>query len=147
MGASSAPFVPTGLPKRPGSLRIAFHISNKSDKGTVSKTLKELNEAQRKHLKRLAHHRRAIVQTGANGLTDAVLTEVDRGLHDHELIKVRLVANDREERGAMIAEIRERTGAILVQRIGHVAVLYRAHPDKPAIELPGQSVKRKAAHS
>lgn len=113
----------------------------------MSKTQTELDEAQRKHLKRLAHHRRAIVQTGANGLTDAVLTEVERGLHDHELIKVRLVANDREERGAMIAEIRERTGATLVQRIGHVAVLYRPHPEKPAIDLPRRPAGRQAAHS
>ncbi|MDQ2069122.1 ribosome assembly RNA-binding protein YhbY [Natronospira bacteriovora] len=113
----------------------------------MSKPPKALNEAQRKHLKRLAHHRRPIVQTGANGLTDAVMVEIERGLNDHELIKVRLVANDREERGAMIAEICERTSATLVQRIGHVAVLYLPHPKKPVIELPGAPAARKTAHS
>lgn len=104
----------------------------------MSKPAKTLTEAQRKHLKRLAHHLRPIVQTGANGLTDAVVAEMDRGLHDHELIKVRLVAGDRVERSAMIAEVCERLSAALVQRIGHVAVLYRRHPEKPVIELPGR---------
>ncbi|MCP1726991.1 RNA-binding protein [Natronospira proteinivora] len=106
---------------------------------TVSETIAQLNEAQKKHLKRLAHHRKPIVQTGANGLSDAVLAEVERALHDHELIKVRLVAGDRTERSAMIGEVCERTRSALVQRIGHVAVLFRANPDKPVIELPGSN--------
>lgn len=115
---------------------------------TKSKTeTASLTETQRKHLKRLAHHRRPIVQTGANGLTEAVLAEVERGLNDHELIKARVVAGDREERSAMIAEICERTGAVLVQRIGHVAILYRRHPEKPLIELPapGKAGRKRAA--
>jgi len=113
----------------------------------VSNQSKPLGEAQKKHLKRLAHHRRPIVQTGANGLTEAVLAEIERGLNDHELIKTRIVADDREERSNMIAEICERTGATLVQRIGHVAVLYRPHPEKPRIELPGPGHSRRALAS
>ena len=36
----------------------------------------------------------------------------------------------------MIGEIAERTGAALVQRIGHTAVLYRQSKDKRHIVLP-----------
>lgn len=110
----------------------------------MSKPSQSLTEPQRKHLKRLAHHLRPLVQTGANGLTEAVIAEMDRALGDHELVKVRLVAGDREERSAMIAEVCERLEAELVQRIGHVAILYRRHPEKPVIELPRRGASRAA---
>ena len=57
-------------------------------------------------------------------------------LEDHELVKVKVGAEDREVRDAMIAEITGKSGAALVQRIGHVAVLYRASKDKRQIVLP-----------
>jgi len=113
----------------------------------VSKSDSKLSEVQRKHLKRLAHHRKPIVQTGANGLSDAVMAEINRALHDHELIKVRLVAGDRAERSAMIGEVCERSSSELVQRIGHVAVLYRPNPDKPVIELPAASTRKSGVRS
>jgi len=130
------------LPKRPTGLRIRLCPRTEEQVSIVSKRTAQLNEAQKKHLKRLAHHRKPIVQTGANGLTDAVLVEVERALKDHELIKVRLVAGDRTERSAMISEVCERTQAALVQRIGHVAVLFRSNPEKPIIELPAGKRQR-----
>jgi RNA-binding protein len=35
----------------------------------------------------------------------------------------------------MIAAICSASGAELVQRVGHVALLYRRHPEKPRIKL------------
>ena len=57
-------------------------------------------------------------------------------LEDHELVKVKVGAEDREVRDAMIAELAEKSGAALVQRIGHVAVLYRPSKDNRQIVLP-----------
>ena len=57
-------------------------------------------------------------------------------LEHHELIKIKVAAEDREGRDAMIGEIAQRTGAALVQRIGHTAVLYRQSKDKRHIVLP-----------
>lgn len=96
----------------------------------------ELNESQKRYLRGLAHHRKPVVQLGQKGLTNAVLAEVERALDDHELVKVKLNAGDREQRSADVEMIRERTGALLVQRIGNVACLYRRHPEKPRIALP-----------
>jgi len=143
---------PSVCQSSPSASEYGVFPGTKSDSHTVSTSktktaATDLTEPQRKHLKRLAHHRRPIVQTGANGLTDAVLVEIERGLNDHELIKVRLVAGDRDERSAMIAEICERTASTLVQRIGHVAVLYRPHPKKPAIELPQAAKRRSKSYS
>jgi RNA-binding protein len=57
-------------------------------------------------------------------------------LEHHELIKVKVASDDREARDAMIGELATRTGAALVQRIGHVAVLYRPSIDHRRIVLP-----------
>lgn len=95
-----------------------------------------LTEAQRKHLRRLAHDRKVIVQTGSNGITEPLLKELRSALAHHELLKVKVVAADREEREAMVAELCEQTGAELVQRIGHVATLFKRNTDDPKIQFP-----------
>lgn len=96
----------------------------------------ELNEAQKRYLRGLAHQIKPVVLMGANGLTSAVLAEIERALNDHELVKVKLNAGDRDQRARDVALIREETGADLVQRIGNTACLYRRHPEKPKIALP-----------
>ena len=94
-----------------------------------------LSEKQKKYLRTLAHSRKPVVLTGAAGITEALLAEVDVALTRHELIKMRINAADREERQAMIEAISGNTGAELVQRVGHVAVFYRP-AEKPQIMLP-----------
>lgn len=95
-----------------------------------------LRPNQQRHLRSLAHHLRPVVLVGQQGLRDSVYAEIDAALRAHELIKVRVAGEDRGERADLIDAIRERMGADLVQRIGHVAVLFRRNPDKPRIELP-----------
>jgi RNA-binding protein len=95
-----------------------------------------LTNQQTKHLKRLAHHLAPVVIVGQHGLTEGVLNEVSASLEAHELIKVKVNAADREEREAMLAAIAASASAELVQRIGHVAVFYRANPGRPRISLP-----------
>jgi RNA-binding protein len=92
---------------------------------------------QRKALRRLGHDRKAVVLLGAGGLSAAVLEEIERALASHELLKVKVRAADRAERESLIARICACTGADLVQRIGHVALLYRRHPERPRIQLTG----------
>ena len=95
-----------------------------------------LTSAQIRFLRGQAHELKAMLQVGDKGLTDAFLAEADAALEHHELIKVKIAAEDREARDARIAELGERTGAALVQRIGHVAILYRPSSDKRRIVLP-----------
>lgn len=96
----------------------------------------DLTAAQNRFLRGQAHGLKAMLQLGGKGLTDAVVAEVDGALEHHELIKVKVAAADREERDALITALAGRTDAVLVQRIGHVAVLYRPSPDKRQIVLP-----------
>ena len=95
-----------------------------------------LSNAQIRFLRGQAHDLKAMLQVGGKGITDALAAEVDGALEHHELIKVKVAAEDREARDAMIGELVERSDAVLVQRIGHVAVLYRPAKDKRQIVLP-----------
>ena len=56
---------------------------------------------------------------------EAVLKEIDRALHDHELIKIRIAGNDRDFRRGCLIQICESNQAELVQVIGNIGVLYR----------------------
>jgi RNA-binding protein len=97
----------------------------------------KLTEAQRKYLRGLGHRLQPLARVGNAGLSDAFVAEVDHTLGHHELVKVRVPAGgDREGRDAAITGLAERLGAVLVTRIGHVALLYRRNPDAPRIQLP-----------
>ena len=95
-----------------------------------------LTNAQIRFLRGQAHDLRAMLQVGGKGISEALVVEVDGALEHHELIKVKVAADDREVRDGMIAELAGRCGAALVQRIGHTAVLYRPSKDKRQIVLP-----------
>mgnify|MGYP002241342347 CR=1 FL=1 len=71
------------------------------------------------------HHLDPVVLLGANGLTNAVLHEIDRALNDHELIKVRVPSDDREELESIYAEVAEKLGAARVQMIGKLLIFWR----------------------
>ena len=84
-----------------------------------------LSAAERKELKARAHKLEPVVLIGAKGITDEVVTEVDRALKAHELIKVRAPALEREAREEAMQMLCARTGAESVQTIGKVLVIYR----------------------
>ncbi len=76
-------------------------------------------------LRAQAHHLDPVVLLGANGLTDAVMKEIDRELTAHELIKVRVPTDDREEREAIFEKVALELGAARVQMIGKLLVFWR----------------------
>ena len=94
-----------------------------------------LSANQRRYLRQLAHPLKPVVMVGAKGVTEAVCKELDLALNQHELLKVKL-AGDRDERAAELDKLLEATGAQSVQMIGHVASLYRPHPEQPRLALP-----------
>ena len=95
-----------------------------------------LTDPQRRHLRSLAHHLKPVVLMGQHGLKDTVLAEIDGALTHHELVKVRVAGEDRDERASTVEAIVAAAGADLVQTIGHVAVLFRRNPKKPRVALP-----------
>lgn len=87
-----------------------------------------LTPRERTMLKGRAHPLEPIVQVGHAGLSDAVVSEIDRALTAHELIKVRIGGADRVAREEMGDAICARTDATPVQRVGKVLVLWRPRP-------------------
>jgi RNA-binding protein len=87
-----------------------------------------------RQLKSLAHHLKPIVILGKAGLGEPVLNEIDIALAHHELIKVKVNVDDREELHRVAEQITRKTSADLVQIIGHIIILYRP-AEKPVIRL------------
>lgn len=78
-----------------------------------------------RELKSQIHHLKPVVIIGNNGLTDAVVQEIDRALTDHELIKVRANVENSEELTQVAEEICKKTDSTLIQTIGHIIAIYR----------------------
>jgi len=97
-----------------------------------------LDSAQIRFLRSLAHDLKAWLQVGEKGLSEAFIAELNEVLDRHELVKVKVAAEDRDSRQVLINQLLTATDSTLVQRIGHVAVLYRPAKDKqqPTIILP-----------
>jgi len=96
----------------------------------------KLSEKQLRFLRGKAHALKPVVMMGQKGLTDNVVAETVQALHDHELIKVRVRAADRSTRETLLADLVRRSDCALVNRIGHVAILYRAAQPLPRLVLP-----------
>ena len=94
-----------------------------------------LSNTQKKFLKGLAHKLNPVVLLGQNGLTEGVLAEIDNAINFHELIKVKIPTDDREEKTLIMDAIVRETGAIKLQTIGHTLVLFK-QSDEKKIELP-----------
>ena len=88
-----------------------------------------LNKQEILALRARAHHLNPVVMVGQHGLTEAVIRETETALRAHELIKVRVLGDERDERLLIGEELCAATGAQLVQHIGKLLVLYRERVD------------------
>lgn len=105
---------------------------------------RDLTALQRKALKARAHTLHPVVVIGNKGLTDAVLHEIDISLKSHELIKVRVAGEAREQREVLLGTICARLSALPVQHVGKVLVVYREQLERPNTDsaLPSEPARR-----
>jgi len=94
-----------------------------------------LNKKQIQHLKGVAHSLKPVVLLGNNGLTEAVVAEIDYALNHHELIKVKIPSEDRETKILIVDAICRETTATKIQVIGKTLIIYRESPEKK-IRIP-----------
>lgn len=90
----------------------------------------KLSNAQKKYLRTIGHGLKPIVTVADKGLSEAVLTEIERAIGDHELIKIKLVVADRALRSEIIDQICQQCDAVQVQAIGKIVLIYRKN-NKP----------------
>ena len=84
----------------------------------------------------MAHDLKPFVMIGQHGLSESVIAEIDSTMLKHELIKIKLRVEDRDEKQKIIEKILEFSHAEIVQVIGGVLVIYRPFEDNPVIILP-----------
>jgi RNA-binding protein len=106
--------------------------------------MKQLTPVERRALKARAHHLNPIVMIGDAGATPAVLREVDLALRSHELIKIRVLGEVRNDRQAIADALCESLQASPVQHIGKMLVIYRPRPeDAPGTPSKSRRPRRK----
>ncbi len=104
--------------------------------------MKKLTSTQAKYLRGIAHDLKPVVFLGQKGLTDALISSTEDAFDRHELIKIKFIDFKEKNQKTKMAEALEvRTGSHLVGIIGHIAILYRQHPD-PESQWPGRARQR-----
>lgn len=107
----------------------------------------ELTPTQRRAFRAQAHHLHPVVSVAGNGLTPAVLKEIDNALQSHELIKIRVYGEDRAQREQILTTVCSELGAASVQHIGKTLIVWRekAQLEASTNSTPTEKPKRAAA--
>ena len=113
-----------------------------NDKAQPGKNPHALSREQMKALRGLGHSLQPCVRLGRNGVTDATVTATIVALRDHELIKLALNPGAQSARRDEANSVAEQSGAHVIHVIGRMALLYRRHPNKPAVKLPGRVLQK-----
>jgi len=85
-----------------------------------------ISQETKKRFRTIGHGLKPVVTIAGKGLSEGVQAELERALDDHELIKVKLAMEDREERKDVVKSLCTSTGAEVVQTIGKVVLIFRA---------------------
>ena len=93
----------------------------------------ELSQDQRLFLRTQAHQLHPVVMIGNHGLSESVIREIAVNLDAHELIKVRVLGNDREQRESWLNEICTGLNCVAVQHIGKLFVLFRQTQERRSL--------------
>lgn len=94
-----------------------------------------INSKQRAYLRGLANGLDPILIIGKEGISENTIKQLDAVLNKRELIKVKVLNNNYDDRQEMIDSIVSATGAEFVQKMGSKMTFYRQSEDK-IIELP-----------
>lgn len=111
----------------------------------------ELTPTQRRAFRAQAHHLHPVVSVAGNGLTPAVLKEIDNALQSHELIKIRVYGEDRGQRNLILTTVCSELGAASVQHIGKTLIVWREKAQtekaqtKESASAPADKPKRAAS--
>ena len=81
-----------------------------------------LSQQDIKRLRRIGHHLKPVLIFGGKGLTETFIEELNLRLEDHELIKVKVNAETRDDRAAIVQALSEKGSAELIQRLSLIHI-------------------------
>ncbi|NLN82958.1 MAG: ribosome assembly RNA-binding protein YhbY [Firmicutes bacterium] len=96
----------------------------------------ELTGKQKRFLRSLVVTEEAIVHIGKSGLTENLVQSAQQALQARELIKVKILNNNEDDKKLVAQALAEATDSSIVQVIGRNFVLYKRNPEEPKIILP-----------
>jgi RNA-binding protein len=96
-----------------------------------------LTGAQKNRLRGLGQRLSPALKLGKGGLTPAFFHELQQQLRAHELVKLRFLGVERDERSVLCDQIADEGRCVCVGAVGHTALFYRQQPDpeKRAVAL------------
>jgi len=103
-----------------------------------------ISSSTKKKYRQIGHHLRPIVTVGNPGITSGVIEEMQRALHDHELIKIKLNIEKKSERAREVKNLSTALDAHFIQLIGKNALLYKKNPSAKSSSLSNVSKYDKA---
>jgi RNA-binding protein len=98
----------------------------------------------RRKLRAAGHHLSAIVQVGKEGVTDAVVRQLEEALLAHELVKVKVGTETPEDRFEAAEALGDRAEAQVAQILGRTILVYKRHPERPRFEAAPASERTAA---
>lgn len=102
----------------------------------------QLTPAERRDLRARAHSLNPVVSIAENGLSETVLKEIDLCLKSHQLIKIRVYGDSRDDREAYLKQICDDLEAAPVQHIGKLLVVWRPNPEAEAAKAAARRPRR-----
>ena len=90
---------------------------------------------QRAYLRSLAQTMTPIFQVGKNGVTDALISDLNNALEARELIKITILNTVPGDKSEIAREISEKTSSEFIQLVGNKLTLYKQNVKKPKIEI------------
>ncbi len=96
--------------------------------------LDPLPNPQLRKLKAAAQLLEPMFKVGKAGLSEGFVKSVSEALDLHELVKIKFV-EFKEQKRELGEQLADKTASHLVMRVGHVVVLHRPKPSKPAEEI------------
>ncbi len=85
----------------------------------------KLSNSQIRHLKGLAHDLKSVVMIGDKGFTPSVMEEINIALGAHELVKINIRADNKEEKNKIIEKIINKSQSTKIQTIGGKLVIFK----------------------
>jgi RNA-binding protein len=98
-----------------------------------------LTGAQRSYLRGVGQTLEPSLKVGRGGLSPEFFAELQKLLRAHELVKLRFLGSDRDERAELCTRIADEGRCVCVGAVGHTALFYRQHPEpaERSVQLPG----------
>lgn len=84
-----------------------------------------MNNREKADLVGRAHVLNPVVMIGQKGLTTNVIAETDQALKAHELIKVKIVGENKQQRTEIAEKLAADLDAVFLKLIGNIAIIYR----------------------